>query len=197
MLVEGKEPPLITEVGDSVVVSFAAGRFSLAMRTFVADEEAAGRPLDVDHLIILRYLLRHPELDTATAARICQRPETKAREILSEMEIRRAYIERGGTGSGTYWTLRPELHRRLAGPGDPERDRRIDWEAAKTRVLSILKQRHSRRHGGLSNKEIRAITRLDRKQVVRLMNELRAETKGQVQVEGKRKGARWVFRPQP
>jgi len=197
MLVEGKEPPSIVEAGESVVVSFAARPFSVAMRTFVADEEAAGRPLDVDHLIILRYLLRHRELDTATAARICQRPESKAREILSEMEIRRGYLERGGTGSGTYWTLRPDVHRRLAGPGDPERDRRIDWEAAKTRVLSILRQRHLRGEAGLSNTQIRAITHLDRKQVVRLMNELRTETEGQVTVEGERKGARWVFRPNP
>lgn len=195
MLMEGKEPPLITEKGNSVIVRFTAGQFSSPMRTFVAEEESEGRLLTVDHLIILRYLLRHPEIDTSTAARICQRIEVEAREILSEMEVHRGYIERGGAGSGTYWMLRSELHRRLAGPGDLERDQRIDWEAAKTRVLSILRQRSRRSQKGLSNAEVRAITHLDRHQVVRLMNQLREETNGQVDVEGKRKGARWVFFP--
>jgi ATP-dependent DNA helicase RecG len=63
------------------------------------------------------------------------------REVLSEMERDLGYLERGGTGRGTYWTLRPDFHYRLSAPGHPERDRRIDWEAAKTRVLSILKGR--------------------------------------------------------
>jgi hypothetical protein len=42
------------------------------------------------------------------------------------------------------------------------RDRRIDWEAAKTRVLSVLKLRSERKEAGLSNAEIRKITHLDR-----------------------------------
>ncbi len=193
MLVEGKEPPTIDERGDSVSITFVAGPFSNAMRTFVAQEQDAGRELTVDHLIILRYLLRHAEIDTGTAARICQRMESDGREILSEMEIFRAYLERGGTGGGTYWALRPELHRRMAGPGDPERDRRIDWEAAKTRVLSILRQRSIRGESGLSNSDIRAITHLNRYQAVRLMDQLRTETEGQVDVLGERKNARWVF----
>ncbi len=193
MLVEGKEPPTIDERGDSVSVSFAAGPFSNAMRTFVADEQEAGRELTVDHLIILRYLLRHPEIDTGTAARICQRMESEAREILSEMEIGRGYLERGGTGGGTYWTLRPELHRRIGGPGDPERDRRIGWEAAKTRVLSVLKQRESRREQGLTNAEVRAITHFNRHQALRLLIQLREETGGRVDVEGERRGARWTY----
>ncbi len=193
MLMEGKEPPMIEERGDSVIVTFAAESFSGAVRAFVAEEQDAGRELSVDNLIILQYLLRHPELETATAARICQRMDSEAREILSEMEIGRGYLERGGGGAGTYWTLRPELHRRLAGRGDPERDRRIDWEAAKTRVLSVLRQRSRRGEPGLTNSEIRAITHLNRAQAVRLMDQLRTETEGQVGVEGERKKARWVF----
>ena len=68
----------------------------------------------------------------------------------------------------------------MAAPGDPGRDRRLDWEAVKTRVLSILKQKARRGEVGLSNKEIRAITLLDRNQVGRLMRELRAEAPGVV-----------------
>jgi ATP-dependent DNA helicase RecG len=53
-------------------------------------------------------------------------------------------IEHGGAGRGAYWTLRPDIHRRLADAGHHERNRRIDWEAAKTRLLGILIERARR-----------------------------------------------------
>jgi len=143
-------------------------------------------------LLVMQYLLLHPELDTASASRICQRSEADAREILCEMEIKMEYLERGGTGRGTYWMLRPDLHRRLVADGSPERDRRIDWEAAKTRVLSVLKLRAERKEAGLSNAEIRMITHLDRYQVVRLMRELISEDP-QIELIGKGRKAAYVY----
>jgi ATP-dependent DNA helicase RecG len=193
LLVEGKEPPIIEELGDAVKVTLLAGEMSVAFRAFVEEESKSGRALQVDHLLVLRHLLRHSELETASAARICQRPEAAIREVLSEMERTRGYLERGGTGRGTYWTLSAGLHRQLSAAGHPERDRRIDWEVAKTRVLSVLKQRAERDESGLSNAEIRQITHLNRHQVVRLMHELRSEDPS-VMVPGRGKFARYVYR---
>jgi len=189
MLVEGKEPPVIEGRGESVKVTFLAGDISTPFRAFVAEESKRGFGLGVDHLLILQYLLRHAELDTATATRLCQRSETEIREVLSEMERSLGYLERGGTGRGTYWTLQPDLHRRLSVSGHPERDRRIDWEAAKTRVLSVLKKRAQKGEPGLINSEVRTITRLDREQVKRLMAELRSE--GLIELRGSKRGAKW------
>ena len=107
------------------------------------------------------------------------------------MELDLGYLERGGTGWGTWWNLRPDLHRRLSAPGHPERDRRIDWEAAKTRVLSVLKQRAERGEPGLSNAEIRQIIHFDRAQVKRLMAELNREKAAAV--SGRGRGARWHY----
>jgi len=140
----------------------------------VEEEHHAGRDLGLDALLVLQYLLHHPEIDTITAAMVCQRPEAQIRERLSTME-KAGYVEHGGTGRGAYWTLHPELYRRLAQTGHPERDRRIDWEAAKTRILSILMERAKRGDVGLSNSEIRHITHYDRYQVKRLMKELMHE----------------------
>ncbi len=145
----------------------------------------------MDHLLILQYLLHKAEIDSASAAQICQRSQGEAREILSRMERSLGYLDRGGGGRGTYWTLRAALHQRIAAPGDPERDRRLDWEAAKTRVLSILKQRAKRGGPGLSNADIRQVTYLDRGQVKRLMDELRTE--GGVRLSGSGRGARWCY----
>ena len=143
---------------------------------------------------MLQYLLHHPEMDTSTAARLCQRSEPEVREVLSQMETEWHYLERGGTGRGTYWSLAPDVFRRLREEGSHERDRRIDWEAAKTRILSILRQRAERQEEGLSNAEIRHIAHLDRNQASRLMRELRSETP-EVQLVGTKKASRYVYRP--
>jgi len=133
MLEEGKEPPSIQDQGDSVQVTFHARDLSVPFRMFIAEESKKGRVLGVDHLLVIRFLLHHPEIDTAIAARICHRAQDDMREVLSEMERGLNYLERGGpAGRGTYWMLRPDLHASLAAPGHPERDRRIDWESAKT-----------------------------------------------------------------
>lgn len=191
LLMEGKEPPVIQEIGDSVSVTFFKRELAGAFRLFVAEESGKGRDLGVDHLLVLQYLLKHPELETQTAAALCQRNDAQVRESLAEME-KCGYIEHGGTRRGAYWTLHPELHRRLAETGHHERDRRIDWEAAKTRVLSILMERAKRGEPGLSNQEIRQITHYDRNQVFRLMRELRAENSC-VNSPGKGQSARYAY----
>lgn len=194
LLIEGKEPPRIQEIGESVVVTFPRRDLNGPFRLFVADESQKGRHLGVDELLLLRYLLHHPEVDTATAAALCQRGEAAVRERLATMEAV-GYLEHGGTGRGAYWCMRPNLYRRLAEAedGQGEARRRIDWEAAKARVLSILMERARRGEPGLSNQEIRQITRFDRNQVHRLMTELRHEHPG-LQPPGRGQSARHTIR---
>jgi hypothetical protein len=88
-------------------------------------------------------------------------------------------------------TSRPDLHRRLIADGHLERDRRIDREAAKARVRSVLRQRSEHGEAGLSNAEIRKITRLNRYQVVRLMRELISED-SLIELTGKGRRAAYV-----
>lgn len=191
LLREGKEPRMIQEIGESVTLIFMKRELAGAFRLFVAEESRDGRDLGVDALLILQYLLKYPEIETNIAATMCQRKEAHMREILSTME-KAGYIEHGGTGRGTYWTLRPELHRRLSMTGHPECNRRIDWEAAKTRVLSVLMDRFKRCEPGLSNQDIRQIKHFDRNQVFRLMKQLRLENP-KIQAPGKGKHARYTY----
>jgi ATP-dependent DNA helicase RecG len=192
LLSEGKEPPIIQEMGDSVVVTFNKREFNAAFRSFVTKESKKGRMMNVDELIVLQYLLHHPEMDTAVAARICQRSEAAIREHLSSME-RADLIEHGGSKRGSYWSINPSLYKKFSANHDSEKRRRIDWEAAKTRVLSILMERAQRGEEGLSNEEIRQITKFDRNQVYYLMSELRTENANVVQT-GKGRYARYEFR---
>lgn len=191
LLIEGKEPPRIVETGESVCVSFMHREFSPAFRALVEKSNKNGRPLGVDQLIILQYLLHHAEAETGDLAVLCQRDEPRIKDILSKME-QHGLLERGGTGRGTYWTLKPKIYELLAVQGHPERDRRIDWEAAKTRILSILMERCKRKERGITNKEIRQITHYNRQQVTRLISQLRSEHL-QIQIEGHGAGACYIW----
>lgn len=171
-LTEGKSPPRIDEPGRMVRVSFCRQAVSAPFRAFVADEAQRGHILTVPQLIVLHHLLAHPEADTATLALNCQKSEEQMLDLLDDMARRLGHVERGGAGRGTFWTLAPDLHERLAEPGQVLRDRRLDWEAVKARVLSLLVERARRGQPGLANADLRQITRLSRRHVLRLMQEL-------------------------
>lgn len=174
LLVEGKEPPIIREVGDSIQVSFPKRELNPAFRMFVAEEGERDRILAVDELILLQYLLHHNEVDTAKAAELCQRSENEIKERLATM-AHEGYLEQGGVGRGTYWSMAPNLYSKLAGDGQSEARRRISWEAAKTRVLSILMDRAKRGEAGITNQEIRQITKLSRNRALELIKTLQEE----------------------
>ena len=189
LLLEGKEPPLIHEVGESVTVSFPKTELNAEFRLFVAEESKHGCLLDVDELLLLQHLLQHPEVNTVTAATLCQRSEAEVRERLSGMEAS-GYIEHGGSGRGAYWCISSHLYSRLAEGKAGEARRRIDWDAAKTRVLSVLLERARQHEQGLSNREIRQITRVSRSQARQLMKELMRENEHIRQV-GERRWSRY------
>jgi len=188
MLIEGKEPPNIDEVGNAVKIILKGGEFSSSFRAFVEEESKLGKGLGIDHLLILRYLAVHREIDTKTAAYLIQRNERNTLDILHEMEHDRRFIEHGGSGRSTYWSLLSSLHRIFDLSGHPDGDKRIDWEAAKASVLSVLRKRRGTKEDSLTNEDIRAITHLDRYRVLRLMHELMEEND---HVKSTRKG-RWT-----
>ncbi len=190
MLIEGKEPPVIVDEDSAVRVVFKRQETAAPFREFIAEEGKAGRALDVDHLLVLRFLLGHAEIDTATAAELCQRRDAEMRDILDELVQLYDYLERGGAGRGAWWRLKPALHRKLEGAGHAERDQRIDIDVAKTRVLNMLKQRRQRGQAGLSNAEVREVTGYTRQQVNRLIHELEAES---VRMMGHGRGARYEY----
>ncbi len=189
LLMEGKEPPVICESGDSVMMTFFRREISPAFRFFVEEESQAGRSLNVDSLLILQYLLKHREIDTTQASAICQHSEEQMREQLANME-QINYLERGGAKRGTYWSLSHKLVVTLGNDGNGGHHSRIEWNVAKTSILNILTERARHNEPGLSNAEIRQICHYDRNQVRRMVQELMMENP-RVRMTGTTKSARY------
>ena len=190
LLIEGKPPPEIHDMGDGVRITFRASALSAPFRAFVGEEATHGHFLAVDELLILNHLLDRPHIDAATAAGLCQRPSTRAEAILSSMESERGYLLRMQGKQGVLWGLEPALLDRIAPPARLGDGERIDLRAAEIRVLDLIEDRARRRAPGLTNADVRRITGLDRHQVRRLIDKLAGS--GRVRIVGRGRGARYI-----
>ena len=190
LLIEGKAPPHLHDLGDAVRITFRASRISPAFRNFVAEETSKGISHSVDELLLFRHLLREWVVGTPVAAKVCQRTPDGVREILSRMEAR-GYLDRQGRGRDAYWTLPPTVYDQLSDRGGRERKARDDPQTIRTRVLDLLRERAAEGLEPLANGDLRRITGLDRQQVVRLIHRLKEE--GQVTIIGHGRGARYVY----
>ncbi|MDE2796621.1 MAG: hypothetical protein OXL34_17535 [Gemmatimonadota bacterium] len=189
LLMEGKPPPHIEDMGDAVRVTLRAAKVSAAFRGFVADRAGLGSILAADHLLVLRHLLRQMRIAPATA-RLCQRRQEDARDVLLDMEGPFGLLERGGNGREEYWTLKPEIRVALTEvkeSGAGTRDRAVVREE----VLDAIRRRAMSGREPLANAAVRRMTHLDRQQVNRLIHELVAG--GQVRIVGHGRGARYMY----
>ena len=190
LLIEGKEPPMIHESGDTVCITFMRREFSPSFRAFVEQSNQKGRSLGVDELIILEFLLRHREGETSKLAVLCQRDESRIKDILFKME-ERLLIEEKELEEKTFWTLKPSVRKQLLVSADP--DQQMDLESAKTAVLNTLKKKSELGEEGITNKEIREATSYNRQQVTRFISQLRKEYP-QIKIKGQGAGSYYIWR---
>ena len=119
-----------------------------------------------NHAFTLNYLLRHREITSLETSNICQRSIEQARELLNNMENQLGLLQSGGASKGKYYTLKASVYALLERDAEYDRDKRLDKESMKIRILTLLKERN------LTNEEIRQFTGLTKLQVVRMMHEL-------------------------
>ena len=206
LLMEGKPPPEIEDVGGAVRLTFRASGISPQFRGFVGEEGRKGIVLGADQLLLLRHLVHHGEIDALTASRLCQRRKRTTAAVLARMESELGYVEHRGSGTGMYWTLSPESHARLAPANDfregpkiivgadltvTHRDPRGAWDGLKARVVRVIRRCAETGAEPLVNADVRRITGLDRHQVRRMIHELRED--GLVAIEGHGRAARYLY----
>lgn len=184
LLLEGKEPPMYREVGHNIELTFISSPLNTGFMNLVNKMAEQGHVLDVDHLLIIQFLMRHEDIDTNDAAIVTQRGHEQAREQLSKLANEMGLIESIGRGRGRYYTLSRFAYELLKGSMTYERQQTLDKEAIKIRILTVLRERP------LTNKDVRQMTGLNSKQVQRLIKELADDG---VKVMGHGAGVRYIL----
>ncbi len=150
------------------------------MAKFVGKKAREGHGWRLEELIILHYLRRNDEISAKEASTILQRTQKEASETLSLMEG--VFLERVGTGRGTYYQLGHEIFSSL---GDKEKYTRIKG-LSEEQKLQLLKN-YIETNRRITNKEARVVCGINRHQATRLIQKL--VHKGLLELKGKGRGA--------
>ena len=150
------------------------------MTKFVGKKAREGHGWRLEELIILHYLRRNDDISAKEASAILQRSQKKASETLSLMED--VFLERVGTGRGTYYQLGHEI---LSSLGDKEKYTRIKG-LSEEQKLQLLKN-YIETNGRITNEEVRGVCGVTRYQAVRLIHKLTRENF--IELKGKGRGA--------
>jgi len=176
----GKTPPEYPYYKDAVVLILRNGSFDKTLAKFVGRKAKEGHGWRLDELIIIQYLRRNDRIKVADAAKICQKSKNETSEILSLMEGR--FLERFGTGKGTYYQYNKEVFQIL---GESAKYTRLSG-LSEERMLEMIKK-HLDVYGKITNAEVREICGVDRNQSLRLMKKLIDQDL--VVLKGKTRGA--------
>lgn len=164
----------------AVEVILRNGTFDEAMAKFVGKKAREGHGWRLEELIILHYLRRNDEISAKKASTILQRTQKEASETFSLMEG--VFLERVGTGRGTYYQLGHEIFSSL---GDKEKYTRIKG-LSEEQKLQLLKN-YIETNRRITNEEARVVCGINRHQATRLIQKL--VHKGLLELRGKGRGA--------
>ena len=184
LLEEGKEPPSFDEIGQTVRVTFPGQKVDTAFKALLdLLVDVNGAYLDVDDLLLLHFFRRRHEAQWNEVREAYPYDDRRLKEKLASLETNLLMLEHSGTGRGTIYRLSRRSAAILSDGATYDMTRRLDREAIKVRILSLVKERP------LSNKDIRNFSDLGRKQVTGLLKELEAD--GQVFSSGHGAGSFW------
>lgn len=184
LLEEGKEPPAFDEIGQTVRVAFPGQKVDKAFKALLdVMINVQGAYLDVDDLLLLHFFRRRHEAHWNEVREAYPYDDRRLREKLASLETNLHMLEHSGTGRGTTYRLSRRAAAVLSEGATYDMTRRLDKEAIKVRILSLLKDRP------LRNADIRGFTDLGRQQAYRLLKEL--ETEGLIYQVGRGQSALW------
>lgn len=149
--------------------------------SFLTDKQ--GAYLDVDDLLLLHFFRRRHESHWNDIREAYPYDDRRLREKLASLETHLLMLEHSGSGRGMTYRLSRRASAILNEGVAYDMTRRLDREAIKVRILSLLKDRP------LRNADIRNFTDLGRQQVYRIMKEL--ESDDLVYQEGHGQAALW------
>ena len=170
LLEEGKEPPSFDEIGETVRVTFPGQKVDIAFKALLdLLVDVNGAYLDVDDLLLLHFFRRRHEAQWIEVREAYPYDDRRLKEKLASLETNLLMLEHSGTGRGTIYRLSRRSAAILNDGATYDMTKRLDREAIKVRILSLIKERP------LRNEDIRKFTDLGRQQVYRILKELESE----------------------
>lgn len=174
-LLEGKRPPIIQEIGESVAVTFLRSELDEDFRRLMAEIDPP--PLDVDELRALLFLTRAPLADVTEVAEQCNRSLAGTRDLLARLS-ERGLAQTADKNRDSLWRIASTIRQRFP-------DLESDLDARK--LLLELLQAHA--DTGLPMRRIVEESGLARSTVKRLLEQLKAENL--VRLTGAGRSAKW------
>jgi|CXWL01.1.fsa_nt_gi ATP-dependent DNA helicase RecG len=181
MLAEGKEPPEVFDDGDAVRIALHAGELSEAFCKFVEDAARNDQWLEVEHLLVIRRAHEENGVDIATAARITQQTDARARDTIRRLEKWKMM-----EADGVRWRITAETEYKLSG-GAAGLSRQERIEAAMKLITVELRKR---KKVGMTITDMVTASGLDREQVKYLTRLLRSS--GVAMPSGRGRHSKWV-----
>ena len=149
----GKRPPLYEANEHTVKLTLFDGSFDERMAAFVANWQREGHDLSLEALLLLSYLKDHPEIDTGAAAKLLQRSEAHARDVLDSFCMGSTpLLERRGKKRGVTYHLIPNIAKELIGATTYVRLSGVDSIRYKELIREYVLQT-----GSIANRECREL----------------------------------------
>lgn len=176
-LIEGKRPPIIREIGDSVTVTLPKSPLDAIFRSLMAS--IIGPPLSVDELLVLRSTWTQPMTNIHELTIHCQTSKNRVEEVLHAL-VQRDLVEPVSEETQSHWRLAANIRKEhpLPPAGAPEK------------LLMNLLGLHPTK--GMAMADIIEETGISRSSAKRLLEALREQ--GKVTLEGKGRAARWLLK---
>lgn len=170
-----------------VTLVLPGGKANLAFARLVAEESQAGRPLALDHLLLLNHLWQDRRLATADAAALVQKPEAEARGGLQRL-VETGLVEPRGEGKGRSWHLSAATYRRLGEKAAYVRQRGFEPLQQEQMVLQYVTK-----HGRITRREAADLCQLSPDQAKRVL--ARLVERGDLIVHGQKRGSYYALSP--
>lgn len=176
-LIEGKTPPDISEIGDSVTVTFFHSAILPDFRKFIAELPAPS--LDIEELLALFFIKEHPLSDIKEISEYCKCSPGDAHKLLETLS-RRALVESSDKARNALWQIAGPINRKY-----PSLQVEVDKKLFALRLLQLNPEE------GLPISRIMEECGLTRSSAKRLLDNCKKE--GLVQLVGTGVKSRWLY----
>lgn len=176
-LIEGKRPPVIQEIGESIAVTFHQSAINPVFRSLVAN--VAEPPLNVNELLVLLCLCVHPMTTVHEIAENCMN-ETKQVQVTLEGLARRGLVEPMGMPGQASWHLSTNVRMKFA-----------DLQAGIEPRELVLRLLRANPEQGVAIATVIKETGMSRSSAKRLLEKMRDE--GLARMVGKGAAVRWLY----